>query len=181
MGSLEIIIGPMFAGKSTELIQRIRKLKILNKSYLVLKPIIDNRYSDTNIVSHDNEKENCVSFDSLDNFINLIDINSFDTIFIDEGQFFKDLKSGVLKIVEKFNKNVVVTGLDGDFNRNEFGEILKLIPYCDKCKKITSLCVFCNDMTPALFSHKISGNNNQIEVGTNIYKPVCRKHYLEFI
>lgn len=180
MGSLEIIIGPMFAGKSTELIQRIRKLRVLNKRYLVLKPIIDNRYSDTDIVSHNNEKEECVSFDSIDNFINLIDINSFDTIFIDEGQFFPDLKDGVLKIVEKYNKNVVVTGLDGDFNRNEFGQILKLIPYCDSCKKITSLCVYCNDMTPALFSYKVGGNNNQVEVGADIYKPVCRKHYLEF-
>lgn len=180
MGSLEIIIGPMFAGKSTELIQRIRKLKVLNKEYIVLKPIIDDRYSNTEIVSHNKEKENCVSFDTIDNFINLIDISNFNTIFIDEGQFFPDLKNGVLKLVEQYNKNVVVTGLDGDFHRNEFGEILKLIPYCDSCKKITSLCVFCNDMTPALFSHKINGNNKQVEVGSDIYKPVCRKHYLEF-
>jgi thymidine kinase len=178
MPRLDIIMGPMFAGKSTELIRRIRQLKVLNKQYIVLKPIIDDRYSNNQIVSHNNDRENCVSFDTLDNFINLVDLNNIETVFIDEAQFFPDLKVGVTHLVEVMNKNVVIVGLDGDFHREKFGQILDLIPFADTCIKQTSLCQFCGDMTPAIFSLKLNGNLNQVEVGSDMYKAVCRKHYI---
>ena len=99
------------------------------------------------------------------------------TLFIDEAQFFDNLKENVLGILEKLNINIVIVGLDGDFNRNKFGEILDLIPYCDTCQKITALCKECNDGTPALFTHRNNKNNDQIEVGNN-YVSLCRYHYL---
>ena len=179
MATLDIIIGPMFAGKSTELIKRIRKLNVLNKKFVSIKPIIDKRFSEKEIVSHNNDRIICSCFDAIDDFITLYDVNNLDTVFIEEGQFFPDLKEGVLRLVEEFNCNVVIVGLDGDSNRNKFGEILDLIPYCDSCVKITALCKRCNDGTPAIFSHRNNNNTKQIEVGASIYESLCRKHYIE--
>ena len=179
---LDIILGPMFAGKSTELIRRIRRLDILQKQYIVLKPIIDTRYSKEHIVSHNNEKINCLSYEKIKDFIELTNLKNIDTVFIDEAQFFPDLKEGVIDILENKKKNVVIVGLDGDFNRNRFGQVLDLIPYCDTCVKFSALCKICNDGTPGIFSQKISGKDDQIEVGScDLYNSVCRKHYLDFI
>lgn len=178
MAKLDIIIGPMYAGKSTELIKRIRQLKTLNKKYLVVKPDIDNRYSSDHVVSHNDDKEECTRLYSLDVLIEHIKDKEYNTIFIDEAQFFKELEYYVLDIVEKFNINVVIVGLDGDYNRNKFGEILNLIPYCDSCTKITALCKECNDGTPAIFTHRLNVNESQIEVG-NDYVSLCRSHYLD--
>jgi thymidine kinase len=177
MPHLDIIMGPMFAGKSTELIRRIRQLKVIKKKFIVVKPSIDNRYSENHVVSHNNDKEYCIVFENLNNFIQNTELNNIDTIFIDEAQFFPDLKSSVEYLVEKLKKNVVIVGLDGDFNRNKFGQIFDLIPFSDTCVKINSLCEFCGDMTPAIFSLKLNNNNNQVEIGSDIYKAVCRKHY----
>jgi thymidine kinase len=178
MTTLDIILGPMFAGKSSELIKRIRKLKTLNKNYMVIKPCVDNRYSSNHVVSHDNIRENCVCFDTIRNFIEMVDLNNVDTIFIDEGQFYSDLFEGVIHLIEVRNINIVVVGLDGDFNRNKFGQILDLIPYSNTCVKLNALCMECNDGTEAAFTIRVTGNIDQVLVGNNEYKAVCRNHYI---
>jgi len=181
MARLDIVFGPMFAGKSTELIRRIRQLKTLNKNYIVVKPAIDNRYSSNHVVSHNDDKEECMRISEIDEIYHYLSTENryknIHTLFIDEAQFFDNLKENVLGILEKLNINIVIVGLDGDFNRNKFGEILDLIPYCDTCQKITALCKECNDGTPALFTHRNNKNNDQIEVGNN-YVSLCRYHYL---
>jgi thymidine kinase len=107
-------------------------------------------------------------------------IQQYDSFFIDEGQFFSDLYDCVLKLVDVHHKHVVVSGLDGDSLRNPFGEILFLIPYADKVKKLSSLCKLCNDGTVAIFTKRLIPHNEQIQVGgSEIYIPLCRKHYLE--
>jgi thymidine kinase len=179
-GKLELIIGPMFSGKSTELIRHIRMMKVINAKYLVIKPKIDNRYEADKIVSHNKDTENCIVVDDL-NEINDDQLKEYCYVIIDEGQFLKNLKKNVLHWVENLKKNVVVGGLDGDFERKPIGEILDLIPYCDVCHKKTALCKVCNDGTLALFSHRVSNENkSQILIGsTDSYVPVCRKHYLK--
>jgi thymidine kinase len=179
-GKLELIIGPMFSGKSTELIRHIRMMKVINTKYIVIKPKIDTRYELDKIVSHNKDSENCIVIDDL-NEINDEMINECNYIIIDEGQFFKNLKIKVLYWVEKLCKNVIIAGLDGDFQRNKIGEIIDLIPYSDKCTKMCALCKLCCDGTFALFSHRISDSNKkQILIGTNdFYIPVCRSHYLD--
>jgi thymidine kinase len=177
---LDIIIGPMFSGKSYELIRRIRLINVLNKKYLVLKPLIDNRYSSENFIcTHNFDKESCLPVKNLYDCIN--DNMDYNTIFIDEAQFFPDLKLFVLEMLEKNGINIVLTGLDGDFERKPFGDILYLIPYSNSCVKKTALCKLCNDGTPGIFSHRIVKNSkSQILVGsTESYIPVCRCHYLE--
>jgi len=176
---LELIIGPMFSGKSSELIRKIRLAKTINKKVLVIKPLIDNRYDNSKIVSHSFEAENCETVQKLEMLNDKI--IDYDLIIIDEGQFFSDLKDIVIKWVEVNNKHVIVGGLDGDFKRKPIGQILDLIPYSNKCYKINSLCKTCGDGTEANFSHRISSeNNNQVLVGGNeMYMALCRKHFLE--
>jgi thymidine kinase len=183
MGKLELIIGPMFSGKSTELIRHIRMMKVINAKYIVIKPKIDNRYESDKIVSHNKDSESCIVVDDLNEVTDEMIIDCI-YLIIDEGQFLKNLKNKVLYWVEKLNKNVIIGGLDGDFQRNPIGEIIALIPYADICNKKTALCKICNDGTNALFSHRICGENksdnkDQILIGSNdSYIPLCRKHYL---
>jgi thymidine kinase len=179
LGKLELIIGPMFSGKSTELIRHIRMMQVINAKYIVIKPKIDNRYEIHKIVSHNKDSENCIVVDDLNEILDDMIINC-SYLVIDEGQFLKNLKNKVLYWVEKLNKNVIVGGLDGDYQRNPIGEIIDLIPYADIYSKKTALCNMCNDGTVALFSHRISNKNKeQILIGTNdSYISVCRKHYL---
>ena len=101
-------------------------------------------------------------------------------LVIEESQFFTGLYDFVKVAVERDGKHVVCVGLDGDANREPFGEILRLIPLCDNVEKIKSLCAECADGTPALFSHRITESQTQIQVGAeDTYKPLCRKHYLQ--
>ncbi len=180
MPVLDIVIGPMFAGKSCELIKRIRILKVLKKNYIVVKPLIDDRYDENMVVSHNFEKEHCIVLQYLKDIDDHLD-ETINTIFIDEGQFFNDLKDQVIRLVEEKNINVVVTGLDGDSNRNKFGQILDLIPYSTSCIKINACCVLCMDGTPAPFTYrKQTVASDQIMIGGNeSYMSLCRKHYLE--
>jgi thymidine kinase len=179
-GKLELFIGPMFSGKSTELIKNVRLHQVLNRNVLVLKPKIDDRYDNNRIVTHSGEKEDCsISIDDLQN-ISIEIIQKYDIIVIDEGQFFKSLKECCLTWVEKYDKHVIVGGLDGDFLRKPIGEILDLIPYADSYKKLCALCKICNDGTLALFSKRIINNKDEQVLigGAESYISVCRKHYL---
>jgi len=174
--SLELIIGPMFSGKSSELIKKIRLAKIINKKVLVIKPIIDIRYKDNKIVTHSFEQEECYSVEKLMNIDNIV--SDYDVIIVDEGQFFSDLKEYVLKWVDKDNKKVIVGGLDGGHKRNKIGEILDLIPFSDSCIKINSLCKECNDGTPGIFTFRTNNSDEQVQIGgSESYMPLCRKHY----
>ena len=174
-GKLELIVGPMFSGKSSEIIRRIRMFKIINKKVLVIKTRIDNRYNDNKITSHNFETAECVCLDLLSELKNVSD---YDNIIIDEGQFFNDLKDTVIKWLDEYNVNIIISGLDGDFEKNPIGQILSLIPHAEKCIKLNSLCNICNDGTEAPFSfRKVSSKNKILVGGVEAYIPVCRKHY----
>jgi thymidine kinase len=178
-GRLEIVIGPMFSGKSSELIRYIKQFRVINKKILILKPECDKRYDSNRIVSHDGIKEDCIVVNDLLE-LDEKQINNHDIIIIDEGQFFKSLKVMVLKWTEMFRKYVIVGGLDGDYQRNPIGEILDLIPYADKYHKFCALCKYCNDGTKAIFSKRISNFGDQILIGSDeYYVPVCRYHFLQ--
>ena len=174
--SLELVIGPMFSGKSTKLIRKIHLAKSINKKVLVIKPLIETRYGENKLSSHSLQYELCQSSSTLQTFSN--DIMEYDVIVIDEGQFFPDLKQYVLLWVDKYGKDVIVGGLDGDSEKKPFGQILDLIPYSDKCKKLSALCKDCNDGTLAIFTRRNIKYEEQVKVGgSESYSAVCRKHY----
>ena len=176
-GKLELIIGPMFSGKSTELIREISLAEIINKKVLVIKPSIDTRNSKNKITSHSLESKNCETVNNLEDIND--NVSNYDLIVIDEGQFFSDLKKYVVQWIDDKKLHVIVGGLDGDYKRQPIGQILDLIPYSDKCKKLNSLCKYCNNGMKAIFSHRKTKSTQQIQIGDGeSYIPLCRYHYL---
>jgi thymidine kinase len=177
-GSLHVCIGPMYAGKTTKLIETYEDILSEDKKTIVLTHSSEIRYSIEKLSTHDEKHLSCFKYNSIDMFIREKneDIVSTDAILIDEAQFFPDLFDKVLYMVNKMNKHVYVFGLDGDFQRNKFGQVLDLIPQCDTVEKLHSTCNVCRE--PAIFSHRICESDEQVLVGSQeVYQPLCRKCY----
>jgi thymidine kinase len=176
-GKLNLIVGCMFAGKTSEIVIECRRRLKINQKVLGITYSDDNRYTDESyIVNHNLEKIKSIKVKTLSE-VNITDILNNDFIFIDEGQFFSDLTENVLTWVNKYKKSVYIYGLDGDFKRQSFGRIHELLPHCDNITKLKALCTMCNDGTEALFTHRISKENTQVVIGVDNYVPLCREHY----
>ena len=184
--SLELILGPMFAGKTSALQSIIRRHEALGLDCVAYKPQIDARYGeDEFIYNHDNVKVPANSVTYLMQQSLYTQYANAKLIVIEEGQFFTDLYEFVLKAVEEDGKTVVGGGLDGDRFRKPFGQLLQLIPLADRITKLTSLCKSCADSgkaEPALFSYSATKSSDTIHVGgIDTYMPLCRRHYLDLI
>lgn len=181
---LGLILGPMFSGKTTRLIQIYKTHTYIKKNVCVINYVEDTRYSDTKLSTHDNMMIPCNFVGDLyDEWMNpnatyYSALHEADTILINEGQFFQRLKDVVVDMVDVHHKEVYVCGLDGDFERRPFGEILQLIPYCDSVEKLASLCAKCCDGTRAIFSYRTTTESEQKVIGSANYIPLCRKCYL---
>lgn len=180
-GRIDIIMGCMFSGKSTEIIRIINRYKALEKKILIINHKSDNRYKENSIATHSNIFINCISLENLETLktSSKYDYQNSEVIVIEEAQFFKNLYDFALNAAEKDNKIVVIAGLDGDSNREEFGDIIKLIPKCDNVTKLHALCIKCKDGTLACFTKRIVDNKSKILIGVNEFIPVCRYHYLK--
>jgi len=177
-GYLEIIIGPMFSGKTSKLLDLYKQYKFCNLNVAVINHSEDTRYDNTLLSSHDKVMIPCIQTTKLNNLTDNDEIYDSDVILINEGQFFEDLY-GFVSDMLKFNKKIYVSGLDGDFERKKFGQILDLIPLCDKVTKMTSLCSLCKNGTPGLFSMRLTKEKEQMLIGSTNYIPVCRVCYEE--
>jgi thymidine kinase len=180
-GSLSLIIGPMFSGKSTKGLEILNRYESIGKTILTITHVIDNRYGENVISNHNLVQKKCIS---LENLLCIIDkpeyINS-EIVFIEEAQFFNDLIQFVKKAVDTDRKNVIVIGLSGDFKREKFGDILELIPIADSVEKLSAYCKVCSDGTLAHFTQKKNVDEKQTVVGSgDLYLPVCRHHYFNF-
>ena len=188
-GYLELIIGPMFCGKTSKLLEIYKQCKFCNISVSIINHSIDQRYHNTMVSTHDKIMAPCIQTARLSEiWLNTcvdnlqVDNDSYtllqnsDVILINEGQFFSDLYEVVVDMLNK-NKKVYICGLDGDFERKKFGSVLDLIPLCDKVTKLTSLCSLCKDGTPGIFSMRLTKEREQTVVGSENYIPVCRKCY----
>ena len=178
--SLDIVLGPMWAGKSSYIIGKIRRYRAIGWEVLVIANPLDNRYGTHVVSSHDKEQIPALAIADLSNLYGNTQYKEAKLLVIEEAQFYQGLYDFVRGAVERDGKHVVCVGLDGDANRKPFGDILSLIPLCDNVEKIKSLCGECKDGTPALFTHRITPSQEQIQVGAeNTYVPLCRKHFLE--
>ena len=190
-GYLEIILGPMYASKSTRLVDIYKQCKFCNIPVTVINHIIDNRYDNELLSTHDQVKIPCLQACELndiwtDNGYKKSGekkdlwahgaVRDSEVILINEGQFFNDLYDVVVDMLAH-NKKIYICGLDGDFERKKFGQILDLIPLCDKVTKLTSLCSQCKNGTPGIFSMRLTNETAQTVVGSDNYIPVCRKCY----
>jgi thymidine kinase len=183
IGYLELIIGPMYAGKSTELLRIINRYKCLGKNITVVNHILNNRYGSSNLTTHNKEKyDNCVNLTRLCLLKDekIYNFNQIDVIIVEELQFFPDAFDVIVDWCDNHNKIVIVAGLDGDFMRNPFGDVLKLIPHADKVTKLNALCKKCGDGTLAHFTKRKIKNDELTLIGSDaVYEAVCRKHFLE--
>lgn len=175
-GSIELILGPMFSGKTTELFRRIRRYTFANYRCIVIKYRKDQRYAAAGEAStHD---QLMLAANPCERLAEAVDeVGGFDVIGIDEGQFFPDL----LEYSEKWanaGKVVIVSALDGTFQRKPFGRTLELIPLAEKVDKLNAVCMLCYG--DASFTKRISTDDNRIEVigGCEAYVSTCRKCFL---
>ena len=184
-GYLEIYLGCMFSGKTTELIKIYKKNKFIGKKIVVLNFIGDNERYGPMLSTHDSQMCQCILVKTLteiwlDNkHPNYTEIHDADVILINEGQFFNDLFNITLSMIEDENKHVYICGLDGDYNRKKFGSLLDLIPYCDKVIKLHALCSQCKNGKKAVFSFRATEETDQVVIGSSNYKPLCRSCYLQ--
>jgi thymidine kinase len=179
--SLNIIIGPMFSGKTTYLLNELNKFSSINLNCLYINSCKDSR-EDTNYSTHNPTIGNSGDISSVKcNNLNNVDISTFDVIGIDEYGLFDNYNSLIIEWVEQKKKTVIVCGLNGDFLRRKFGYIIDLIPLANDVKVLNPYCQGCKDkslISKAIFSKRITDDNNTISIGKDNYKPVCRYCYL---
>jgi thymidine kinase len=177
---LNIIVGPMFSGKTTRLIEQFNKNALDNIPTMVINYSEDNRYSNTELSSHDNIEIPCIKLTRLTEiykYLNKFILKPSDLnlryILINEGQFFPDLYDVIYDLLSIDNLVIVVSGLDGDYEMKKFGQILDIIPLANHIEKLNATCYNCKK--PAYFTMRKTLQKKQIIIGSNdIYSPVCR-------
>ncbi|XP_063444542.1 thymidine kinase, cytosolic-like [Mytilus trossulus] len=169
-GQIQVIFGPMFSGKTTELMRRMKRYQIANYKCLVIKYSKDDRYDKEGIATHDKQTLPAVPAEKLDDV--LVMAENFEVIGVDEGQFFPDVVSFSDEMAER-GKTVIVAALDGTFQKKGFGNILNLVPLAENVIKLTSVCMGCNN--EGSFT-KRKGQETAVEIigGADKYLAVCR-------
>lgn len=182
LGHLELIIGCMFSGKTTELFRRIKRYEQANKKCIIIKYSKDKRYSDDHAATHDgitSKAIGCLNLSDIDKSI----LENYDVIGIDEGQFYGDIVNFTIDMVNA-GKICIISALDGTFERKPFqepfGNTLDLIPFADKVDKLTAVCMKCRDLE-AIFTRRLGTETKVIMLigGKESYQSVCRNCYEE--
>jgi len=173
-GSIEVITGSMFSGKTEELIRRLRRAQFAGLKVEIFKPSLDTRYSETRVVSHDDKSIISTPVDNASAI--LLFVGDVDVVGIDEAQFFD------ASIVEVCNKladdgiRIVVAGLDMDFMGKPFGPMPALLAIAEYVTKVHAICMRCGNL--AHYSFRKSEEEQVVLLGEkNIYEPLCRKCY----
>ena len=178
-GYIEVITGPMFAGKTEELIRRIKRLEYAKKNIVVLKPTIDKRYSIDEIVSHSNLRTKSYTISSSSEIMKYVYDDTY-AVIIDEVQFLDMETPNVLNELANQGKRVIVSGLDKDFRGEPFGNMPSILAMAESVTKLTAICVKCGENAtctqriinglPARYTDEI------VLVGAKeSYEPRCRK------
>lgn len=176
---LEVIQGCMFAGKTTELLRRIRRYRSLGWSVLVLANSKDTRYEAvSDVVSHDGDTVAARASELLEGVDRFKEYQVCSVVAIDEGQFFSDLCPGVSRMLDD-NKHVIVACLSGDFRQRPFKEVPELVALADDVCTLYAFCKDCGDGTRAAFTMR-KGTETETEIvgGAELYRAVCRRHLL---
>ncbi|CAI9090157.1 OLC1v1024866C1 [Oldenlandia corymbosa var. corymbosa] len=178
-GEIHVIIGPMFAGKTTALLRRVKSASDSGRNVAMIKSSKDTRYAIDAVVSHDGVKFPCWALPdllSLKQKLGPVAYDKLELIGIDEAQFFDDLYDFCCEAADADGKTVVVAGLDGDYLRRSFGSVLEVVPLADTVTKLTARCELCRKK--AFFTlRKTDETQTELIGGADMYMPVCRLHY----
>ncbi len=173
-GAIEVICGSMFSGKTEELIRRLKRAKIAKQKVEIFKPMVDVRYSDTAVVSHDSNSIHSTPVAHSSDILS--QINDVEVVGIDEAQFFDMDIVEVCNILAKRGVRVIIAGLDMDFKGIPFGPMPHLCAIADDVAKVHAICVHCGQL--ANFSHRLVAQEGQVLLGEkNEYEPLCRNCY----
>lgn len=170
-GWIEVICGSMFSGKTEELIRRIKRAQIARLKVAIFKPMIDTRYSDTEIVSHDEQK---ILSEVVKNPKDIISRSlEAQVVGIDEAQFFDDRLIKVSNTLANMGKRVIIAGLDMDYRGVPFGPIPKILAIAEYITKTHAICVICGN--PANYTQRITNHEDKVVIGaSDIYEARCR-------
>jgi thymidine kinase len=173
-GSIEVITGSMFSGKTEELIRRLRRAQFAGLKVEIFKPSLDTRYSETRVVSHDDKSIISTPVDNASAI--LLFVGDVDVVGIDEAQFFD---SSIVEVCNKLADDgirIVVAGLDMDFMGNPFGPMPALLAIAEFVTKVHAICMRCGNL--AQYSFRKSEEEQVVLLGEkNLYEPLCRKCY----
>jgi len=172
-GRIQLITGPMFSGKSTELLRKMRVFEVAKHCSLIIKYSKDKRYDNTKISTHDKQMRQAINTSKLSTIDKSI-IDSCTIIGIDEGQFFEDVEQFCVKYAN-LGKIVIVAALDGTFEQKPFQNILNLIPHSESVVKLSAVCMAC--FREAAFTRRLDPSDKRVEVigSEDIYAAVCRR------
>ena len=174
-GWIEVICGPMFSGKSEELIKRIRRAQIAKRRVQIFKHGIDARYDATNIVSHSQQSLPGRAVTDASTILDLVEDRT-ELVAVDEGQFFGDELVDVVNKLANLGKRVIVAGLDMDYRGLPFGPMPRLLCSAEYVTKQLAICMVCGD--PANFTQRLTKQADQIVVGAaETYEARCRHHF----
>lgn len=173
-GRIEVICGSMFSGKTEELIRRMKRAQFTKQRVEIFKSSIDTRYSEENVVSHDQNTIRSTPIDSSGNILLLA--SDIDVVGIDEAQFLDD---GLMDVCNQLANNgvrVIVAGLDMDYKGVPFGPIPALCAVADEVTKVHAICVKCGAL--AYVSHRLIADDHRVMLGEQQeYEPLCRECY----
>ncbi len=173
-GWIEVITGSMFSGKTEELIRRLKRANFANLKVEIFKPVIDTRYSESKVVSHDSNSIVSTQVESASN-ISLM-ANNVDVVGIDEAQFFDNGLVEVCNRLADSGIRVIVAGLDMDFKGNPFGPVPALISIAEYVTKVHAICMRCGNL--AHYSYRKSDTDKIVLLGEkDIYEALCRNCY----
>ena len=170
-GSIEVICGSMFSGKTEELIRRLKRAKFAKMKVEIFKPSVDTRYHEEMVVSHDETAIQSTPVPSSTNILLLT--GDVEVVGIDEAQFFDDELVNVCNQLANQGIRVIVAGLDMDYLGKPFGPIPQLMAVAEYVTKVHAICMKCGDL--ANHSHRITENDSLVLLGeTDSYEPLCR-------
>lgn len=175
-GSIEVVCGPMFSGKTEELIRRVRRAQIARQKIQIFKPAIDTRYSVKEVVSHSSQS---VEGEPVESSLDIWNKLKDDTriVAIDEVQFFDEKIVNVVSKLARRGYRVICAGLDLDFRGIPFGPMPMLLAIADEVTKVHAICTVCGAL--ATRSQRLSSSKDQVLLGeTDSYEARCRGHYV---
>ena len=173
-GSIEVICGSMFSGKTEELIRRMKRAQFAKQTVEIYKPCIDVRYSEDKVVSHDAHSIPSIPISSPSMMLEIAD--NVEVVGIDEAQFFDNSIIEVVQTLANRGVRVIIAGLDTDFMGKPFGPMPALMAVAEDIQKVHAICVKCG--SPANHSHRLSKSSELVVLGeTDIYEPLCRHCY----
>lgn len=177
-GRIEVVCGSMFSGKTEELIRRMKRAKFAKQKVEIFKPSLDTRYSDNDVVSHD---QNAIPSTPVETSSSILLLSAdIDVVGIDEAQF---LDNGLIDVCNELANRgvrVIVAGLDMDFKGVPFGPMPGLCAIADDVTKVHAICVKCGAL--AYVSHRLVANDKRVLLGEKMeYEPLCRECYKKAI